>query len=304
MTQLEVRKPAFDIDATVPFQWQPHNPVFGVFTDVFTFVAIAFERYVVAGARQAQKQITHPAIAAETQTFLRQEAQHARAHLHHAKALIAQYPGLAETLAEATAAYDELLAGEDLKFHLAYFAALEATFTPLFTMMLNNRRRVVQRRGRTRRHDLPVALRRGDRAPQQRAPALPYCHERQVVSPPRRAAGVPARDQRLQHRVRGFRLHVSTWDTGVPVTAASPGRLFTPDVRAAFLPGRRRKHSARTMLGHVPKRELRTMVWRLMLSQLPGHDPADEPLPAWTAQWHRAYNADPSSVSTYAALGL
>ncbi len=304
MTQLEVRKPAFDIDATVPFQWQPHNPVFGVFTDVFTFVAIAFERYVVAGARQAQKQITHPAIAAETQTFLRQEAQHARAHLHHAKALIAQYPGLAETLAEATAAYDELLAGEDLKFHLAYFAALEATFTPLFTMMLNNRAGLFK--GGDERVGT-IFLWHFVEEIEHRSSALLLF--RTVTND--KWYRLRVAPQVFRHVIsvynivlRGFRLHVSTWDTGVPVTAASPGRLFTPDVRAAFLPGRRRKHSARTMLGHVPKRELRTMVWRLMLSQLPGHDPADEPLPAWTAQWHRAYNADPSSVSTYAALGL
>src|SRR5262249_48325443 len=46
MTRLTVRRPPFRIDASVPFQWQPANPCFGLFGNTFTFVAIAFERYI------------------------------------------------------------------------------------------------------------------------------------------------------------------------------------------------------------------------------------------------------------------
>jgi predicted metal-dependent hydrolase len=92
MTSLRVRQPAFRIDASVPFQWQPANPNFGLFTNAFTFLAIAFERYIVAATRQAMPRITDPVIAEEADAFLRQEAQHARAHRAHANAMIGQHP--------------------------------------------------------------------------------------------------------------------------------------------------------------------------------------------------------------------
>src|SRR4029453_3862108 len=93
MPRLTVRCPPFRIDASVPFQWQPANPSFGLFGNTFTFLAIAFERYIVSATRQAMLRITDPAVAEEAAAFLRQEAQHARAHRLHANAMIAQYPG-------------------------------------------------------------------------------------------------------------------------------------------------------------------------------------------------------------------
>src|SRR5215510_2485505 len=109
MTGLRVRRPAFRIDASVPFQWQPANPSFGLFANAFTFLAIAFELYIVSAMRQAMPRIGDPTVAEEADAFLRQEAQHARAHRAHANAMIAQYPRLAETLTAANAAYDDLL---------------------------------------------------------------------------------------------------------------------------------------------------------------------------------------------------
>src|SRR5262245_13959777 len=142
MTSLTVRRPPFQIDTSVPFQWQPANPCFGLFGNTFTFLAIAFERYIVTATRRAMPRITDPAVAEEADAFLRQEAQHARAHRLHANAMIAQYPGLEETLAATHAAYDQLLEREDVEFHLAYIANLEATFTPLFKMVFDNRRQL------------------------------------------------------------------------------------------------------------------------------------------------------------------
>ncbi len=139
MSDLTVRSPKFRIDESVPFQWQPANPSFGLFGNVFTFLAIAFERYIVSATRQALPRISDATIAEEADDFVRQEAQHARAHRAHAKAMIAQYPGLDGTYAAANAAYDELLEREDVEFHLAYVANLEATFTLLFKMVLDNR---------------------------------------------------------------------------------------------------------------------------------------------------------------------
>ena len=84
MASLTVRHPQFRIDDTVPFQWQPANPSFGLFGNTFTFLAIAFERYIVSATREAMPRITDPDVAEEADLFVRQEAQHARAHRAHA----------------------------------------------------------------------------------------------------------------------------------------------------------------------------------------------------------------------------
>jgi hypothetical protein len=52
------------------------------------------------------------------------------------------------------------------------------------------------------------------------------------------------------------------------------------------------------MLGHVPGRDLRTMIWREARSQTPRHDPTHDPLPAWVDQWHNAYDAG-DDITTY-----
>ena len=112
MTELTVRNIRFPIDDTVAFQWQPANPSFGLFGNTFTFLAIAFERYIVSATREACRRFTDADVADEADLFVRQEAQHARAHRAHAKAMIERYPGLQETYATANAAYDELLERE------------------------------------------------------------------------------------------------------------------------------------------------------------------------------------------------
>ena len=112
MAKLTVRNIRFPIDDTVSFQWQPANPSFGLFGNTFTFLAIAFERYIVSATREALPRFTDADVAEEADLFVRQEAQHARAHRAHAKAMIERYPGLQETYAAANAAYDELLERE------------------------------------------------------------------------------------------------------------------------------------------------------------------------------------------------
>ena len=69
MARLRVRAPAFRVDASVPFQWQPVNPRFGLFANAFTFLAIAFERYIVAATRQAMPRLTDPTVAEEADAF-------------------------------------------------------------------------------------------------------------------------------------------------------------------------------------------------------------------------------------------
>ena len=139
MTLPKVRNVSFAFDDDTPFQWNPANPLFGFAGNSISFIAPAFERYMVAGVREAMPRITDPAVAAEADAFLRQEALHAREHRRHVAALTKQYPGLAEVSAAIERRFDQLLETESLEFHLAYAADIEATFTPLFNVWLRHR---------------------------------------------------------------------------------------------------------------------------------------------------------------------
>src|SRR4029079_12243482 len=95
---------------------------------------------IVTTVRRALPLITDPDVADEADAFLRQEAQHARAHRLHMKALIRTHPGLQATVDEAVAKFDALVDAKPIEFHLAYTAALEATFTPICKLMLDHNR--------------------------------------------------------------------------------------------------------------------------------------------------------------------
>src|SRR6476646_4847437 len=140
MTDLVIRKIAWEFDDSVPFMWQPKNPSFGLFCNAFTFIAVPFERYVVSAVRKAQDKLSEdPEVASEADAFLLQEAQHAAAHRKHMIARTRRYPELERCYEDACSAYDKLIDEQSIEFHAAYIANLEATFTPLFKVMLDNR---------------------------------------------------------------------------------------------------------------------------------------------------------------------
>ena len=107
--------------------WQPANPNFGQFCHAFTFIAVPFERYIVAAARKAADRLNQdPDVASEAEAFLRQAAQHAAAHRKHVIALVARHPELEQCYEEACRAYDQLIDEQPIEFHAAYIANLEA----------------------------------------------------------------------------------------------------------------------------------------------------------------------------------
>lgn len=139
MTELIVRKLRFAFaDHHVPFLWNESNPAFSSMANAVSFLAIAFEKMIGQMIPEAMPLITDPVIAEEADAFVRQEGQHSMGHRQHAKGLIKSYPGLKETLDEVIAAFDDLTANKPLKYRLAYTADLEATFTPVFKLMLDH----------------------------------------------------------------------------------------------------------------------------------------------------------------------
>lgn len=139
MTDLIVRKMRFAFaDYEVPFLWNEENPAFSSMANAVSFLAIGFEKMIVNLIREAMPLITDPAVAEEADAFVRQEGQHSTAHRQHVKGLIRAYPQLQETLDDVIGAYDELTAETSVDYRLAYTADLEATFTPVFKLMLDN----------------------------------------------------------------------------------------------------------------------------------------------------------------------
>ena len=135
------------------------------------------------GAPGGQDQLGEdPEVASEADAFLRQEAQHASAHRKHMLALVGVIPSSERCYDDACDAYDGLIDEHPIEFHAAYIANLEATFTPLFKVILDNRDSLFG--GGDQRVAIAddVALRRGDRAPQFRADAVPAPQPRPVVS--------------------------------------------------------------------------------------------------------------------------
>jgi hypothetical protein len=293
MTDLVVRKIRWDFDAPVPFMWQPDNPCFGLFCNAFTFIAVPFERYIVAAVRKATDRLNQdPDVASEADAFLRQEAQHAAAHRKHMTALVGRYPELEQCYDDACRAYDQLIDEQPIEFHAAYIANLEATFTPLFKLILDNRNSL---------------FRAGD----QRVASLMMWHFVEEIE--HRSSGLilcrhinPDPWYRVKHIRRTFG-HVGELsesiaktfdrvvpleDRGVSAEALMSNLLF--DEFKYRVPGGRRRRARRsgppTLFHAVPTSQLIQMVWRLALSQTPYHDPADQPLPDWADTWMREYD--------------
>jgi predicted metal-dependent hydrolase len=293
VTNLVIRKIPWQFDASVPFMWQPDNPNFGLFCNAFTFIAVPFERYIVNVVRKAQDTLQQdPHVAAEAEAFLRQEAQHASAHRKHMLALVQRYPELEQCYVGACCAYDQLLEEQPVEFHAAYIANLEATFTPMFKVILDNR---------------DSLFGAGD----QRVASLMMWHFVEEIE--HRSSGLilyrhinPSPWYRVRH-VRGTFNHVAAvsqdiakiFDEVVPFEdrGASMQELLSLSMMYGELkyrgPGGRRRRArhrgAPNLFNSVPTRQLLAMVWRLLLSQMPHHDPADQPLPEWADTWMREY---------------
>ena len=216
---------------------------------------------------QVMPRITDPAVVEEADSYIRQEAQHARAHRLHANAMMAQYPGLQETFVATNAAYDELLDarvdGVPPGLHREPGSDVHAAVQD----GLRQPPAAIRRRRRADRHVDAVALRRGDRAPQLGAAHPPPRHPdrwyrirkaRQVFD---HVAGI------YKLILSGFESHVPLEDRHVPTSVVGPAGLWLGTLRDR-LPAVRHPGNA-SMLTHVPGRDLRTMVLHLARSQTP-----------------------------------
>jgi predicted metal-dependent hydrolase len=303
MTDLIVRKMRFAFaDHHVPFLWNEDNPAFSSMANAVSFLAIAFEKMIGQMITEAMPLITDAEVAEEAQAFVRQEGQHSMAHRQHVKGLIKSYPALKETLDEVIAAFDDLTANTPVKYRLAYTADLEATFTPAFKLMLD--------------HDDTLFASGDDRVAslflwhfveevEHRSSAL-IIYNSVVDDPWYRMRVAPSIFKHVWSVLRiaceGFNTHVPIEDRKI-------------DALSMFGMQRRKKALLQRLpfvdvpddgpfgnaFRDLPLRESLVAVSGIVRSQIPGHDPAHEKLPALADEWFRRYEAGYDVTQWYTA---
>ncbi|MCX6487811.1 MAG: metal-dependent hydrolase [Mycobacterium sp.] len=269
MSDLKVRHIPFTFDE-VEFIWNRANPEFSVFINALSFWAIGLERYLVKTMKDADAVITDAGVAEEARLFLQQESVHTACHRRHVKALIARYPGLQHALDMAIDHYDVMHRDSDLRYLLAYAAALEGTFTPVFKMLIDNRATLF---GDGDARVASLCLWHFCEEVEHRSSAVmvydhivgdPLYKVRSFVPMVRHVSGG------FRLLLREFRKHVpgerDARHYGSPLTrklAISPGDPF------ATVPGRQRLSTLRDVVASV----------------MPGYDHDNQPLPQWADTW-------------------
>jgi predicted metal-dependent hydrolase len=285
MSQLQVRRPPFRFDG-VAFLWNPANPAFSVFVNALSFWVIGLERYLVRIVKDAEAHMTDPAVLAEARSFVQQEAVHSTTHRRHATALIDRHPGLHGALDAAVAQYDELYARRDLRYHLAYAAVLEGTFTPVFGTFIDHR---------------DTLFRDGD----ARVASLclwHFCeeieHRSSAVSIYDHVVGDHAYRLRVlpsmvAHVARGFETLFGEFQRHVPGEA---GARHHGSLMARVL-GREANPFAT-----IPLQSRIHMMRRAVASLLPSFDHDDQPIPAWTDSWFTSYEQGADMTRFYGTV--
>jgi predicted metal-dependent hydrolase len=286
VTELQVRRVQFDFNGDIPFSWHPTHPEFALLMDAISLMIIGFEKYVVDAVRAAMPQITDPAVAEEADAFLRQEAQHARAHRLHCKALCRQHPDLQKIVDRVQGVYEELFAGKPLEYHLAYIADLEATFTPTFKQWLDHTDELF------RPGDERVAslfLWHFTEEIEHRSSAL-IVYEHVVGRPWYRLRQLPSV---LRHMGTVLKLTTDGINQAVPLEVRRvdarnirPGRQIHRQLaeRLPFLTGDL-DLTYPALDDLIPPREVWRANLQILASQTPNHDPEHQPLPAFAEEW-------------------
>ncbi len=257
MSNLEVRKFDWDFEG-IPFVWNPEQPRFAVLMNQITFVIISFERYICKAMRAAESRITDPEVASEALLFKEQEGVHSIAHQQHAKALVAQYPGLQSVLDKSQQSYDELFESHPLEYHLAYAGGLEAIFTPFFKMILDNR---------------AVLFSGGD----SRLSSMLLWHFCEEIEHRSSALMV------YNHVVGSYRYRIS--NTGHFRKHA--GSLFEMAIEEfkAHVPDVPHEVYEGNPFASVPRGAQIRSTLGILSSQLPWHNPTHQPLPSYYDEW-------------------
>jgi predicted metal-dependent hydrolase len=261
MSELTVRQLPFDF-AGVRFLWNPRNRGFSTWANAISFGAIGFETWLVRVMQEIQPRITCPELAEESLRFTKQEAVHAAAHSKHVKALIARYPGLANTRKRSIAEFARWREELPLQDNLCAIAALEATFTPSFKLIIDHRE---------------ALMGGGD----ERVASLllwHFCEE-------------------IEHRSSALKIYRHVYrDRFGPIRRFPEIRrrvsTFLAMLREEFrahVPREESSTRGQRAFNNLPRRDKWVASARILLSQTPWHNPQHAPIPAGSELWFEAY---------------
>jgi predicted metal-dependent hydrolase len=284
----------FDLDADdIPFCWNTGNPAFSLQTNMISFMAIAFEKFIVAAVDEAMPLMADPEIRAEAQSFLDQEARHASWHREHVRALTRRHPGLVDVLSDAIAAFDKMTQTRSLRYRLAFIADLEATFTPWFKMLLDNDRALF---GGGDERVASLFIWHFVEEVEHRSHGLLIYN---AVVPNRwyRTAVLPSVLRQIHRFVvlvaAGFNRAVPAGDRGADARILVPAMAVFDRMR--WLPAARRRLDGLPGIPDsyvgVPIPERKAAGLGVLLAQMPHHDPCDQPLPEFAERWFERYEA-------------
>jgi predicted metal-dependent hydrolase len=295
-------------DYPVPFNWNPSDPAFSCATNMLSFLFLAIEKMISATVHEVLPTITDPQVAEEALAFVRQEGQHSMAHRQHAKGLIKAYPALQETLDDVMAVYDDLTATTPVKYRLAYIADLEATFTPTFSMMLNNADTLFAP-GDDRVASL--FLWHFVEEIEHRSSAL-IIYDAVVADPWYRMRIAPTvfrhGEALMVKTASSFNKRIPLEERRVDATSIFGSELWKVALIKRFPSLQKRRLFAlpddgplQRLYSHIPLREQAAVALGVMRSQLPGHNPAKQKLPRFAVEWLARYEAGYDVTRWYTA---
>lgn len=301
MTDLHPRTMDFHFDeAPVPFLWNPDNPGFSSMMNAVSFLAVGFEKMIVKLILQLRKEFADPEVAAEATAFMQQEGHHSAAHRRHVQALIARYPGLENTLDAVIGEFDLLTEATSQQYRLAYTADLEATFTPVFKLMLDNEEHLF------RPGDDRVAsmfLWHFVEEVEHRSSAL-IIYNAMVGSELYRMRMAPSIFAHVLKVIRiacaGFNQHVPLRDRQVDALSMFARYRLKQKLLVGLAP-HLTKGSMPRAFDVLPRGEQVVALKGIVRSQTPGHDPAHENLPALAGEWLARYDAGYDCTRWYSA---
>ena len=275
MSDLKLRKIPFAFDDAA-FIWNPVDPGFSVMMNKISFLAVGFEKYICRAIQDAEPRITDPEVLAEAKAFRAQESIHSLAHKKHLKALIRRYPGLQDTLDKVVASYDELYEAHPLEFHLGYVGGLESVFTPFFKLLIDHRDRLFAG---------------GD----ARVASLFLWHFCEEIE--HRSSGLIVYDHvvgRYFYRIRNYRRYMAH-SAGLFKMMGEEFARHVDDVPAAILARNKSDQALRF------KARMQSLAG-VLAAQLPWHNPVNEPLPDYFAEWIDRYDRGEDMTRTYGSM--
>ncbi|WP_028476548.1 metal-dependent hydrolase [Nocardia sp. CNY236] len=303
MTELHVRKMRFGFaDYDVPYLWNEENPAFSSMANAVSFLAIGFEKMVVNMVREAIPLISDPEVVEEADAFMRQEGQHSTAHRQHVSGLIKRYPGLQETLDNVIAQFDHLTSTTPVDYRLAYTADLEATFTPVFKLMLDNDASLF-RPGDDRVASLFIW--HFVEEVEHRSSAL-IIFQSAIGSDLYRMRMAPSIFRHVMRVIRvaceGFNEHVPLADRRIDALAMFASYRYMQRLRTWLPMLRAHDHGPMARaFDHLPLREQLVALTGIVRSQLPNHNPGHEKLPALASEWFERHAAGYDVTRWYTA---